>query len=180
MVDDQTDTVSELIASVAANTYEPYEKDSMELYLDPGKYRFTLKDTFGDGFCCSNGSAGYYKLSIDGKEIINGGYYRYKTSYDILVGYNPELTMTERELEWVEAHNVRRKDWHVRYGTTYVPLVWSAELAKEALNWAQVLVQDCSKETEHEQSVSEGENLAQNIGSAGSSYAQLYPPENVR
>ncbi len=180
LVNEQTDEVVELIASVDENTYEPNEKDLIEFYLDPGKYRFTLKDAYGDGFCCSNGSAGSYVISLDGHELINGGYYRFEQSYDILVGHDPELTMSERDLEWVEAHNIRRKDWHERYGETYVPLVWSVELAKAALNWAQVLVQKCDTEVWHETSVSEGENLAQNIGSSGSSYGQIYPPENVR
>ena len=180
LVNEQTGALSKLIASVDTNTYEPNEKDVMELYLDPGKYRFTLKDSYGDGFCCSNGSAGYYILSLDGKELINGGYYRFTQSYDILVGYDPTLTMSERDLQWVEAHNVRRMDWHTRNGKSYVPLVWSAELAKDAYNWAQVLVQHCDEETWHETSVSEGENLAQNIGSSNSKYGQLYPPDNVR
>ena len=180
LVNEQTGALSKLITSVDTNSYGPNEKDVMELYLDPGKYRFTLKDSYGDGFCCSNGSAGYYILSLDGKELINGGYYRFTQSYDILVGYDPTLTMSERDIQWVEAHNVRRMDWHTRNGKSYVPLVWSAELAKDAYNWAQVLVQHCDEETWHETSVSEGENLAQNIGSSNSKYGQLYPPDNVR
>merc|ERR1712003_587196 len=35
-------------------------------------YLFTMKDTYGDGMCCSEGE-GYYTLTVEGSVIENGG-----------------------------------------------------------------------------------------------------------
>eukprot|EP00536_Pseudo-nitzschia_multiseries_P010548 jgi/Psemu1/26265/gm1.26265_g len=41
--------------------------------LDPGVcYQFQIQDTFGDGICCSQGD-GYYKLFLDGTQVMSGG-----------------------------------------------------------------------------------------------------------
>lgn len=173
-----TNTKTTLVASVEENTYQAFKKDSIDLYLPPGKYRFTLKDAFGDGFCCSNGSEGWYVISLDGREIIRGDYYRHEISYDILVGHNPD--MSDRDREWLNAHNSRRKAWHERYGETFVPLLWSTELAADALSWANELLNDCDiPGISHESNVPEGENLAKNKASAAGGMGMLYPPENV-
>ncbi|KAL7541402.1 hypothetical protein ACHAXR_010886 [Thalassiosira sp. AJA248-18] len=168
-----------LIAAVEENTYEPSQEDSIELFLAPGKYRFTLKDAYGDGFCCSNGRDGWYVISLDDRELIRGGYYANEVSYDILVGHDPE--MSDRDIEWLEAHNTRRKTWHERYGETYVPLLWSTELAADAFSWAEELLNDCDiPGIAHESNVVEGENLAKNkASSAEVGMGRLYPAENI-
>ena len=140
---DSTDGQDELIAFVRENTYNSYEEDFVELDLAPGKYRFTLKDSFGDGFCCSNGSDGMFAIRLDGRLLIRGDYYRSELSYDIAAGHDPESTMSDRDVEWLVAHNTRRRTWHQRHGETYVPLMWSAGLAKDALSWATELLDDC-------------------------------------
>lgn len=174
----QTDAVTTLIRSVEVNTYQPNQQDSVQVYLAEGKYRFTLRDTFGDGFCCSNGSDGWYVLSLDGRELIRGGYYRDEVSYDIVVGYDPE--MSDRDREWLVAHNVRRKEWHERHGKSYVPLRWSEGLAADASSWANELLSDCDIHgIRHESGVTEGENLAKNTGSNDGYMGRLYPAENV-
>ena len=90
-----------LIESVDEYTYEKNEQISLNIDLKPGKYRFTLRDAFGDGFCCSNGSDGWYRIYLDGREVVRGAYYRFSVSHDILVGYNPDLTMNARDKDWL-------------------------------------------------------------------------------
>ena len=97
---DTNQLASSPVASVAEGTYADFEQDQINLMLEPGKYRFTLKDKYGDGFCCSNGSDGWYKLYVNNKEIVRGAYYRFEKSHDILVGFRPELTMTSRDAAW--------------------------------------------------------------------------------
>ena len=57
----------------------------------------------------------------------------------------------------LEAHNVRRKDWHERHNKEYVPMVWSMELASDAQSWAEALLNDCDIDgISHESDVEEG------------------------
>ncbi|KAL9184357.1 hypothetical protein ACHAXT_002443 [Thalassiosira profunda] len=166
-----------LVASVGEDTYEPFEQDSKEVKLAPGKYRFILKDKYGDGFCCNNGREGWYTVSLDGRELIRGAYYMRQVRYDIIVGYDWSATMSERDGEWLEAHNSRRKTWHERYGETYIPLMWSQELANDAQSWANDLLNDCEiPGISHESDVEEGENLAKNKATAPGGMGKLYPP----
>ena len=72
----------------------------------------------------------------------------------------------ERDDAWLQAHNVRRKKYHEQWGKTYVPLKWSPMLANEARQWANHLLNDCDiPGVTHEPGISEGENMAKNIGS---------------
>jgi len=179
-VDPDTNAQITVVATKEENTYQPFEQDSIELSLNPGKYRFTLKDAYGDGFCCSNGSDGSYAISIDGRELIRGGFYRFEVSHDILVRTEAELTMSDRDKEWLEAHNSRRKIWHERHDKTYVPLHWSKSLAADAFSWAEELLGDCDiPGISHESNVSEGENLAKAVSSTVGFMGQFYPPENM-
>ena len=178
-VDPATDAAISLIASVGENTYQPYEEDSIELYLAPGKYRFTLKDSFGDGFCCSHGK-GWFSISVNDRELIRGGWYKNRVSHDIVAGYDWVSEMSERDKEWLEAHNTRRKTWHEQNGETFIPLYYSQELAKDARSWAEELLDECKiPGIVHESGVSDGENLAKNLGSGDSTWGGLYPAENV-
>ena len=122
-----------------------------------------------------------FAIRLDGRELIRGDYYRYELSYDIAAGHDPESTMSDRDVEWLVAHNTRRRSWHQRHGETYVPLVWSAGLAEDALSWATELLDECEIEgIKHESGVEEGENLAKNKASKEGGMGQLYPPDNVR
>lgn len=168
---------STVIAAVHEHTYDSYEKDSKEFTLSRGTYRFTLKDAFGDGFY-SKDFKGYYSITIDGREVIKGGYFRSEIAYEFLIGYFP--AMTQREKEWLIAHNVRRKEWHEGHGVSYVPLRWSAALAKQAQSWANKLTDACEVVgIEHEHGVMEGENLAKNQAGGKKGMGRLYPPENI-
>jgi len=82
-------------------------------------------------------------------------------------------TKLDRETLWLEAHNTRRKQWHEREGTTYVPLRWSDGLASHALIWAQ----HENFKLNHDHDTEEGENLARNCGTG--SWGEMYHPDDV-
>ena len=165
-VNEESDENISVIAKEEEGFYVSNENYSTDHSLAPGKYRLTLKDIFGDGF----GTDGWYKISLDGREIIRGDQFRFEISYDIVVGYNPE--MSDRDEEWLVAHNGRRKIWHESHGKTYMPLLWSKELAENAASWAQELVKnDCA--IKNEPDIEEGENIAKNT------YQKLDPADNV-
>jgi hypothetical protein len=86
----------------------------------------------------------------------------------------------ERDDAWLEAHNVRRKKYHVQWGKSYVPLKWSPMLANEARQWANQLLDGCGSPfstANHEPGVSEGENMARNIGSGDN--GELKTPDQI-
>mmetsp|Transcript_5487 Transcript_5487/g.10269 ORF Transcript_5487/g.10269 Transcript_5487/m.10269 type:complete len:443 (-) Transcript_5487:83-1411(-) len=165
------------VASIDENTLGEFEFNSREVCMMPGNYTFTLRDAYGDGFGMGGGS---YRVTLDGRELFQGKSFESAISYDILLGYDPTNWMSERDLQWLEAHNVRRKEWHENHGTTYIPLQWSFELAKGATYWAEQLLEECDiPGTRHEPDIEPGENLAKNKGETQFGMGQLYPPENI-
>jgi len=149
-----------------------------------GRYQFTLFDGAGDGICCGQQGDGWYKLFMDGELMVNGLYYAFgrSRSHIINVGYHTELSenMSQREVQYLNAHNWRRKKYHERFGASYVPLKYDISLALDAKSWATELLNDCNVNgIEHEPGVEQGENLAKNTGSARGSYALEYPVENI-
>ena len=56
--------------------------------------------------------------------------------------FNPKISTTKRDTEWLESHNTRRKSWHKRHGETYVPLKWSNALKNESKKFAEKLLRD--------------------------------------
>jgi hypothetical protein len=86
----------------------------------------------------------------------------------------------ERDDAWLEAHNVRRKKYHLQWGKSYAPLTWSPMLANQARQWANQLLEGCGSPfstANHEPGVSEGENMARNVGSG--SNGELKTPDQV-
>ena len=68
--------------------------------------------------------------------------------------------------------------WHESNNVTYVPLVWSPELAKMSKAYAVKLLDACNtRGIKHEDGVEFGENLAKNKGRNG--WGQLYPVKNI-
>ena len=95
------------------------------------------------------------------------------------VGYEPDGYMTERESLYLEAHNVRRKEWHERDNLSYVPLTYSPGLARQSKVGAEELLHACGiVGIQHEDHVAYGENLAKNAGNL-ESWGQLYPPTKI-
>jgi hypothetical protein len=73
---------------------------------------------------------------------------------------------------------VRRKKYHEQWGKSYVPLKWSPMLANEARQWANQLLNDCDiPGVKHEPGISEGENMAKNIGSGAN--GELKTPDQI-
>ncbi|EJK67095.1 hypothetical protein THAOC_11914 [Thalassiosira oceanica] len=142
--------------SPESGSLESEETYTDTLCLDKGDYIFEINDTF-QGLCCRDGK-GSYSVSVDGEEVVYGGKFGDQSvSHRIKVGYEP--SMSTQDIEWLDGHNARRKKFHEDNGTEYRPLVWSPKLAKEAADWADVIIEgDCkiSRET----GLQEGENLS--------------------
>jgi hypothetical protein len=169
------------VGSVPEDTYGANEDVAQDICgLESGKYTFTIRDKYGDGMCCGNGQ-GKYRVFLNGRQIIVGGYFKKELSFDILVGYDPG-TLTEREYQYWVGHNNRRKEFHERHGTEYVPLAWSRSLAERARTWAMTLLQECEDPSiRHDPNrKGDGENLAKNRGSnPNAGLGQLYPVESI-
>ncbi len=90
------------LASVPEDTYGANEETLQEFCgLESGKYKFIIRDKYGDGLCCGNGR-GKFRVSLNGQQMFWGGYFKKELSFDILVGYDPHGTLTDREYEyWV-------------------------------------------------------------------------------
>jgi hypothetical protein len=150
-------------------------------------------DGYGDGMCDpgSGGggsgattTCGYYRLYLDGREIVDVSHYGESNAHAINVGYDPLPHMSDRHVEYLDAHNARRRSWHEMHDVSYVPLLWSPGLAEDSARWAEALLDDCdSDDIEHETGVMEGENLAKNKGyeyeDGVPSWGQLYDPESM-
>ncbi|KAL7478194.1 hypothetical protein ACHAW6_003970 [Cyclotella cf. meneghiniana] len=159
------------------HTFKQYEYKYKETCLPHGLYNFTIWDEYGDGICCRYGE-GYFRVSLDGDPVLFGGSFNENVTEILNVGYDPTGVMTQREKDYLEAHNTRRKDWHERYNLTYVPLKYSPALAKTAQAWADELLHACGVVgIEHEDFNPYGENLAKNVGRNG--WGQLYPANSI-
>ncbi|KAL3779900.1 hypothetical protein ACHAW5_003630 [Stephanodiscus triporus] len=78
--------------------------------------------------------------------------------------------------KWLHAHNIRREEWHTRYGKTYVPLKWSNVLEAQATAYAQDMLSTCGDvpvlgKTEY------GKNLARNTGTGR--WGSFRKPEDI-
>ncbi|KAL7439289.1 hypothetical protein ACHAXH_004636 [Discostella pseudostelligera] len=173
----------DILHSVKQGTYGLYSYDSVSVCVPNGLYNFTLTDLFGDGVCCKHGE-GHVKVKLNDRDVIHVRSYSKFVSDIINVGYDPSPEMSDRDIQYLEAHNRRRYMWYTGNGVSDVPLRWSPQLAEESRVWAQKLLVNCSSSgIEHEHGVEEGENLAKNKGSLFEdgvpSWGQLYPPDNI-
>jgi len=72
--------------------YTVYSYDKVEVCVRIGKeYIFIIKDEYGDGLCQPDTGrmCGYYKLYLDGRELVHGSYYGTKNTHRINIGYDP-------------------------------------------------------------------------------------------
>ena len=168
--------------------YAMYSYDKVDVCVRNGKeYIFLIKDAYGDGLCQPDTGrrCGYYKLYLNGKVIVHASYYGTKNTHLINVGYDPASSLSSRDVQFLRAHNTRRRTWHEMYNVSYVPLRWSPMLAEESRIWAEALLDECDvNDIKHEPNVYEGENLAKNKGEeydkdGKPSWGQLYKPENI-
>lgn len=174
-----TDT-GEKITGEPMGTYEAMDFESLMVCLEDGNYRFTIFDDFGNGICCQEGE-GYYELSMDDEIIV---YDKFgtgaKRSNDFIVGYYKSLSITQRELAYLNEHNTRREYWHKKFGGSYVPLKYSMGLAADAKAWAEELLDDCDTDgIQHDPNRDlQGENLAKAVGYHGD-WGELKPVANI-
>eukprot|EP00574_Skeletonema_japonicum_P013812 CAMPEP_0201713924 /NCGR_PEP_ID=MMETSP0593-20130828/587_1 /ASSEMBLY_ACC=CAM_ASM_000672 /TAXON_ID=267983 /ORGANISM="Skeletonema japonicum, Strain CCMP2506" /LENGTH=484 /DNA_ID=CAMNT_0048203139 /DNA_START=149 /DNA_END=1603 /DNA_ORIENTATION=- len=169
-----------------SRTYIPHDYEVRDICLSrASKYELTVKDPY-DGICCEDSNCGnwrqnkicvgYYKMTVDGNEIIRGGKYIPQVKKHVF-NLQPHTT-TERDNDWLEAHNTRRKEWHKRYGKDYVPLKWSNNLKASSQVWAKELLKTCSYNLYHDPSNDRwGENLASNFGSG--SWAAMQDTDDI-
>ncbi|KAL7542082.1 hypothetical protein ACHAXR_011501 [Thalassiosira sp. AJA248-18] len=168
--------------------------------LSAGDYKFIITDLFKDGMCCTFGKGKYtgyvgaskiFSSPDDGEDWEKRVHaFAISTSNashppptkkptpkpnSSVLPFNPKIGMTTRDTDWLESHNTRRKEWHERYGKTYVPLKWSNALKDESQNFAEKLLEPedaCgNKNNIH------GENLASNNGSG--SWAEVRSTDSV-
>jgi len=154
------------------------EYKAASICLPHGKYTFIVKDKYGDGMCCRYGE-GFFRILLDDQLVLNGGSYNENVTATINVGYRPDGSMSDRDFQYLEAHNSRRKAWHERYNVTYVPIKYSPALAEDARLWAEELLHACGiVGIEHEDRNPYGENLAKNTGMP-ETWGQLYHPDKI-
>lgn len=168
-----------VVKRVNRGVYGANDSTEIKMCLDDGKYRFTIFDGAGDGICCRSGK-GHYKLFLDGDLMVDEQYFNTgkKRSHVIIVGYSKSLSLTQREQDYLNAHNWRRRKAHQEANVDYVPLKWSNGLARHAASWADELLKDCDVVgIKHEPNVEQGENLAKNTGKG--TWGSLYPVENI-
>ncbi|KAL3795655.1 hypothetical protein HJC23_002062 [Cyclotella cryptica] len=160
-------------------TMQSFEYLSREICLPDGLYNFTISDEYGDGICCRYGK-GFFRISFDDEVVLAGGSFNSNVSEVLNIGFQPkEGSVSQREFQYLESHNSRRKEWHERYNVSYVPMKYSPALAKTAKAWAEELLNACGVAgIEHEDFNPFGENLAKNVGNR-STFGQLYPVDNI-
>lgn len=162
-------------AILAAN-----QMKSIEDCVPPGKYIIKFLDL--DGICCRHG-AGFFKVSVDGKEILTGGSFTKQISHTFQAGFDWISTMNERDCEWWFAHDHRRRDWHQRCyigkycNKSYKHLRWSPALAQDAKGYANQLLSTCNDAGIKHAPTDQGENLAKNKGTGN--WGRLYAAELV-
>lgn len=181
----------QLIHSASESSYERNQEIEESFCLDPQQtYKFTINDSYGDSLCCQYGE-GYYKVFVDGEEIISGGENMEKTQSYLIFSQNPtpgpvpsptppptpNPDLSARDQEWLTAHNVRRKEWHENHNKEYVPLKWSAGLKADAKAYAEVLKETCDGPLQHAPGINQGENLARNQGTG--SWANIPSAEQI-
>ncbi|KAL7535764.1 hypothetical protein ACHAWF_005262, partial [Thalassiosira exigua] len=97
------------------------------------------------GICCSFGK-GSYSIELDGQLLFTLVPTRYKIEIDA------------GSVQCLQAHNSRRKLFHVQNTKRFSSLKWSTELAKDAANWAEKVSSEC--QYIHEPQSISGENMA--------------------
>ncbi|KAL3806233.1 hypothetical protein ACHAXA_003752, partial [Cyclostephanos tholiformis] len=158
--------------------------------LSAGTYKFTINDKFKDGMNGGNGGsyAGYVAgIKKFGSPSGESEWSQRVHVFSVTTSSGNTISaqqitaknddgLTDRDLLWLNGHNARRKEWHTRYGKSYVPLQWSNSLKAQAKIYAKELVYLCGGELVHD-NTAYGENLAANAGNGA--YAELRHPEKI-
>ncbi|KAL3822585.1 hypothetical protein ACHAXA_011504 [Cyclostephanos tholiformis] len=163
-------------------SYTRYEVDERVVCVeDSALYELTIYDNNRDGMyrLRSDERDGHYKIFAhrgpDRETILYGGFFWSEKITHLLNTTMP--AMDERDVEWLNSHNKRRRYWHPYYNTTYVPLQWSEKLKAEAKVWADTLLDSCGDGMHHDPQRDWGENAAANSGAG--SWATRRPPDKI-
>jgi len=156
--------------------------------LSAGSYKFTINDKFKDGMNSGNGGsyagyvAGMKKFGSPSDES-EWGQRIHEFSVTFSSGstvsaeqFTSKIDMTDSDEQWLYSHNTRRKEWHTRYGKSYVPLQWSNALKAQARAYAQDLLSSCGSTPIHD-NTAYGENLASNYGTG--SWGKQREPDKI-
>ena len=81
---------------------EANQQKSVEDCLPTGKYNLRYEDL--DGLCCRHGQ-GFFKVIVNGKELIDGGSFTNAIDHDFQLGFDWMSIMSERDCEWWWAHD---------------------------------------------------------------------------
>jgi len=75
---------------------------------------------------------------------------------------SPTAALSNREQQWIDAHNTRRQQFHTSNGMSYKPVQWSSKLASSAQNYAQKLttISGCTIRHGYQGDSYGGENIA--------------------
>lgn len=173
---------------IIAKNERTYEKkvqvDNRDVCIeDASLYEFTVHDAYGDGMCCAY-KDGYYRIlthhpmsDIESKTetILHGGYFMSDKITHLINTTMPAIS--DRDTDWLDSHNTRRKYWHEYYNTSYIPLLWSESLKAEAKIWSDSLLDSCGEGMHHDPQRTFGENVAGNYGSG--SWGTRRHPEKI-
>ena len=133
-------------------SYESNRVYTQRYCLSEGQYRFIIKDKMKDGFKSGGYYKVFVQEGQAYRVVVSGSEYAFKKTHVFDIGQAEEedeevnaqekegadrdgleeeenkshtgSSMTERDLLYLEAHNKRRKEWHVRYNKEYIPLKW--------------------------------------------------------
>jgi pathogenesis-related protein 1 len=83
------------------------------------------------------------------------------SSLDAAISSDVAVPLSTEATTWLSEHNSRRQRYHTMYGSSYVPLRWSASLAASATRYAEEMAR--TGDWRHSDSPY-GENLAWNGG----------------
>lgn len=124
-----------------------------EVCVSPGNYDLIVEDIKGDGI----EDPGYIAVYIGEERVLMDWQVQKKNiTYPIVVGF--DSGMTDVDIQWLEAHNLRRKQFHEAHDKEYRPLTWSPALTKGASEWAAKIVsEECV--LSRQQYLGLGENL---------------------
>ena len=157
-----------------------FERRSVVQCLPEDDYKFTIVDQDGLRNMNHCDQAGYYKVNVNNKELIQGSYFIGSKTHRFATGFDWISGMTERDCEWTIAHHVRRERNHEENGKEYRPLRWSDDIYQGAKNWATELLDDCEDNgIQHESSIGYSENLAKNHGTKGTEMGSRYSADSI-
>lgn len=148
--------------------YQDYKRYTGGYCLQSGTYKFIIYDKFKDGMHAGTrgdgGFVGYvngvkrfaspvtdsnwaqksYQFRITSSSSGGGSGGGGATSQAISQqDFTPKADLDNIDAQWLTAHNSRRKEWHTRYGKSYVALVWNDKLAAQATAYARELLSTC-------------------------------------